>query len=150
MVLLFNINGLNYNYEREKMNNGNKISVYNIMSIPKSMTEGYDKTDITYLESNFKQLLTNITYMIKNNDYHVIGRDSILTDWEYDLRLKFYKDRVRFIQDPIQEEKGIEGIWDLYCTREQLENLLVLFKVNKESIIDYVTLKRRIVNKVFN
>ena len=58
------------------------------------------------------------------------------------------KNKIRFIQAPHYKNQGIASIWDFYCTQEQLENLLVLKKIDQESILDFVNIRTRLVGEV--
>lgn len=124
-----------------------KIDVYSIMSMHEDLRENY-KYDKGLIYNNFLNLLNNISFMIKHDTYKVEGRDSIITQWEYVLTLVQCKNKIRFIQAPRYKDKGIAGIWDFYCTQEQLENLLVLSKIDQESVLDSVNIKVRVVGEV--
>ena len=128
-------------------NTDNKINVYNIMSMADELRENY-KNDQEFISKNFLNILGNISFMIKHNVYEVKGRDSIITQWEYVLALVKYKNKIRFIQAPHYKNKGIASIWDFCCTQEQLENLLVLKKIDQESILDSVNIRTRLVGEV--
>ena len=130
------------------MNNiDNKINVYNIMSMSNELRENYTD-DQEFIHKNFLNILSNISFMIKHDIYKVEGRDSIITQWEYVLMLVQCKNKIRFIQAPHYKNQGIASIWDFYCTQEQLENLLVLKKIDQESILDLVNIRTRLVGEV--
>lgn len=130
------------------MNNiDNKIDVYNIMSMQDELRENY-KDDQEFIHKNFLSILGNILFMIKHDTYKVEGRDSIITQWKYILTLVQCKNKIRFIQAPYYKNQGIASIWDFYCTQEQLENLLVLKKIDQESILDFVNIRTRLVGEV--
>lgn len=130
------------------MNNiDNKINVYNIMSMANELRKNYED-DQELIHKNFLNLLGNISFMIKHNVYKVEGRDSIITQWEYVLMLVHCKNKIRFIQAPRYKDQGIASIWDFYCTQEQLENLLVLKKIDQESVLNSVNIRTRLVGEV--